>query len=57
MKTYIYFIGSPFTNPEHRTATVELDLSKEETAMTGCGLAWHDKRDARYPAWRLIWES
>lgn len=33
---------------------VELDPSKEEIEKTCFGLVWLDKRDARYPARRLL---
>lgn len=56
MKRYMYYVGSPFTNRDGRTTTVELDPTKEEIIKSAIGLQWHDMRDPRRPAWRLIWE-
>ena len=56
MRKYRYMIGWPNLFGENTYAEVELDLSKEETLPFIGGIQWHDKRDARWPAWRLIQE-
>ena len=55
MCRYLIRVGTPFTNPGPVVFTeIELDPSKEEIVKSAAGLQWHDKRDPRWPAWRLI---
>ena len=54
MCKYLVRLGSPFTDPEGKMTEVELDPSKEEIEKTCIGLVWLDKRNARYPARRLL---
>ena len=56
-KKYMIRIGSPFTDPGPAKFTeIELDIEKEEIVKSAIGLQWLDKRDPRYPAWRLLHE-
>lgn len=57
MARYEYMVGVPTVGIQPKYATVELDLSNEETSVPCMGLVqWHDKRSENPTlwAWRLL---